>query len=41
MSKMMRITNKNTSKDGIRTQLARRQRRKTIKDEIGEAPLST
>jgi hypothetical protein len=41
MTKVMGITNKNTSKDGIKTQLARQQRRKTIKDEIGEAPLSS
>jgi hypothetical protein len=40
MKKVMGIETKNTSKDGIRTKLVRWQRRKTIKDEIGEAPLS-
>jgi hypothetical protein len=37
--KVMVIANKNTSKDGIKTKLARRQRRETIKCEIGKAPL--
>ena len=41
MTKVMVIANKNTSKDGIKKKkLARRQRRGTIKGEIGKARLS-
>jgi hypothetical protein len=40
MMTVMVIANRNTSRDGIKTKPARRQRRETIKDEIGEAPLS-
>jgi hypothetical protein len=38
--KGMVIANKNTSKDGIRTKLVRRQKGKEIKGEIGNSQLS-